>query len=364
MSIRSHVGVVLVCAIAAALVSCNSKGPTGLGRPHGGASAAAVGLRLTAPEQISPGESAQLIAEAIKADGSAENVSSRALWISSNPATVQVNASGRATTTGRGESLVQVRHGDTVAEAQILIIPADTFRLAGRITEGGVGVGGVEVQVLYGVGRNLVAISRFDGSYAVYGVSGPVQIKLRKAGYLDASQDLEVTVHQNQDFELRPERPIADYRGTYALTIRADPDCFRVQGVLPLAARRREYTADVAQEGRRVTVTLTGAEFWMTGAQGNSFGGMVDSSNTLTLTITESSSEYDDLWYYGSPDVAEMVDSMTLIVIGSVSLDGPPPLHGKLNAVLLVSHRVSYPFGPPYSAICIGRHDFAMARRQ
>ena len=363
MSIRAHVGLVLVWAIAAALVSCHGKGPTGPQRPDGGASAAAVSLRLTAPERINPGESAQLVAEAIKADGSAENVTSRALWISSEPATVRVSASGSATTTGRGESIVQVRHGDRVAEAHIFVTPADTFRLAGRITEGGVGVGGVEVQVLYGVGRSLVAVSRFDGSYAVYGVSGPVQIKLRKAGYLDASQDLELTVHQNRDFELRPERPIADYRGTYALTIRADPDCFQVQSVLPPAVRRREYTADVAQEGRRVTVTLTGAEFWMTGAQGRSFGGLIDSSNTLTFRITKPSSGYYDPWYYGPPDVAEMVGNMTLIVSGSVSVDGPPPLYGKLNAALLLSHRASYPFGPPYSASCIGRHDFAMVRR-
>ena len=362
MSIRRHVGVVLVWTIAAALVSCNSKGLTGPEGPDGG-SAGAVSLRLTAPERINPGESAQLSAEAIKADGSAENVSSRALWISSNAATVQVSASGLATTIGRGESVVQVRHGDRIAEAHIFVIPADTFRLAGRVTEGGVGVAGVELEVLYGVGRSLVAISRFDGSYAVYGVSGPVKIKLRKAGYVDEDQTLELTAHHNQDFEARPERPIADYRGTYTLTIRADPDCYQVQGVLSPAAKRREYTADVAQDGRRVTVTLSGADFWMTGAHGNSFVGLIDSFDAIAFTITEPSSDFYGPWYYGAPDVAERFDDITLVISGTVSVQGPPPLSGKLDAALLVSHRASYPFGPPYSAACIGRHDFTLARR-
>lgn len=365
MSIRPRLcaSVVLVCTIGAAVVACNRKSPTSPGGPGGpGPRAAFVSLQLSAPARISPGESAQLIAEAIRADGSAQNVSTQSVWSSSNRSAVQVSALGLVTTAGRGESVVQARHEGRVAQAQIFVMPADTFRLAGSINEGGVGVGGVEVRVLEGVGQSLVNISSDGGSYALYGVSGSVRIKLSKAGYLDAVQDVEVTANRSQNFDLRPERPRADYRGTYTLTITAQPGCQAVYGPFPEAARRREYTADVAQDGPRVTVTLSGADFSLTGGRGNSFAGWIDISNTLTFTISHQNTYGYGPWYFGPPDIAEKIDGTTLIVMGTVSVrEGL--LSGQMGGALLVGDRSSYPFGPPYRSICSGVHGFEMVRR-
>ena len=364
MSIRYRLGirVVIACGIAAAAISCNGESATSPG-DRDGSGAPFVSLRLTAPAQINPGESAQLLAEGIKADGSTENVGSRSMWTSTNASVLQVNQSGFATTTGRGESIVQVRHGTQAAEAQIFVMAAGTFRLTGTIKEGGVGIAGVEVRVVQGAGSSQVTTSRVDGAYSLYGVSGLIRLQLTKAGYADAIQDVEITAHRSQDFDLRPEGSRADYRGTYTLTITAAA-CQPVFGPFPEGARRREYTANLTQDGPRVTVTLSDADFAMTSGRGNSFTGTIDSSsNKLRFFIGEPNFGYYGPWYFGLPEVAEKIEGATLIVSGEAIVGEGPLLAGSLGGYLIAADRESFPFGPPYRSICVGQHAFRMVRR-
>jgi len=59
-------------------------------------------IELIAPPEIAPGESVQLTANAIKSDGSAENVSNQAEWTTNNTSVLQVSSTGLATATNRG----------------------------------------------------------------------------------------------------------------------------------------------------------------------------------------------------------------------------------------------------------------------
>ncbi len=359
MLIRSRVvAVVLTAGAAFALASCD-KGPT---RPGGGGGSSAVNrIEIVAPPEIAPGEGVQLRANAIKSDGSLENVTDRAQWTSGTSEIVQLSATGLATVGNRGEVFVTARFGGVSGTARIWVLPTGTFRLSGSVKEITFGVAGVSVTVVSGIGEGLTTETGADGAYALYGVSGSVRIRLKKPGYLEGVQEVNVTTHRTQDLEIVPERPRTDYRGTYTLTITAASRCWGSSGAFPEAAKRREYTARVAQDAARLTVTLSDANFIMMGDRGNSFVGSVDISDSIKFTISDTDFYY---YYFGSPDIAERFDDTTLIVSGTVSARGTPALvSGPLNGYLLISSRSSFPFYP-FSSSCISdAHGFVMKRR-
>src|SRR6476619_2228754 len=84
------IGVVLV------LAACD-KSPTSPRPAEQGTSSTVtiVRLELVAPSEIAPGESVQLTANAIKSDGSVENVSGKAQWTTG--LNVEVSSTGLAT---------------------------------------------------------------------------------------------------------------------------------------------------------------------------------------------------------------------------------------------------------------------------
>ena len=131
--------------LAVGFVSCD-RGPTSPTSPP----SARLRLEVVAPREIAPGESVQLTANIVKSDGSVENVTGRAQWtVQSVPtSSVLVTERGLATGADRGEGLVTARFASLTADATIFVLPKGTFRLAGRITGGGVGLENVTVTVI------------------------------------------------------------------------------------------------------------------------------------------------------------------------------------------------------------------------
>jgi len=304
-----------------------------------------------------------LTANAIKSDGSVENVSNTAVWVLSDASVLTVSSTGLATGIGRGEASVSARFGGRSANARILVLPKGTFRLSGIIRESGFGIGNVTLTVISGTGQGLTTLSSVNGSYAFYGVSGPVRILAKKDGYLDGTQQLDVPANRTYDFEMAPERARTDYRGTYTLTISA-PSCRNPTGTFPDAARRRVYTANVAQEGARLTVTLTDADFIVTNGRGNSFVGFVDITEVIRFSISEAFDFYYYFYYRGDFDIAERFNDTALLVAGTASGRGAPALiSGTLNGSVLIA-RGSTPRFAPFSSTCHSEtHGFEMARR-
>ncbi|HXG55467.1 MAG TPA: hypothetical protein VNJ03_08835, partial [Vicinamibacterales bacterium] len=242
----------------------------------------------------------------------------------------------------------------------ILVLPKGTFRLTGTVRESGFGIANVTLTVISGVGEGLTTVSGSGGLYVFYGVSGPVQIQSKKHGYLNGTQRLDVTAHRTSDFDIAPERPRTDYRGTYTLTIAA-PSCSSGKGTFPDAARRRVYTANVTQEGGRLTVRLSDADFIVTNGRGNGFVGFVDTTEMIRFLISDV-----DSYYYNSDafDIAERFSDTALLVEGGVSARGTAALiSGTLNGYILISRSARPPFHP-YSSSCYSRdHAFEMKRR-
>ena len=312
VEVSAAIGLVLVFA------SCNNKSPTSPRSPEQG-TVTVVRLALVAPPEIAPGESVQLTANAAKSDGSVENVSSQAQWTPAGSPVVQLSSTGLATGKDRGEQVVSARFNGLSASAPILVLPKATFRLAGTVQDSGFGLEKVALTVTSGVGEGLTTLSGVDGAYALYGVSGPVRVQLKKEGYLISIQQIDVTAHRTHDFIMDPERARQDYSGTYVLTITAASPCKPNPGALPDEATRRVYTANVTQDGGRLTVTLTDADFIVTNGYGNRFFGFVDPTDMITFPIGD---PYYFHYYDEHYQIVERFRDGALIVVGNVAARG------------------------------------------
>ena len=242
-----------------------------------------------------------------------------------------------------------------------MVLPTGTFKLAGTVQESGFGLQNVALTVTSGVGKGLTTLSGADGAYAFYGVSGPVGIELKKEGYLNAIQQIDVTAHRTQDFSLVAGQGRTDYRGTYTLTISAASSC----RALPDAAKRRVYTANVAQDGGRLAVTLSDAEFIVTNGNGNRFVGFSDVTDGLTFPIGDAYYYWN--FYSGHFDLVERVNGTTLLVNGIVTAKGTPQhISGTLAGSIMISDHTVAPFVAfvPDLSVCYSQtHNFEMVRR-
>jgi hypothetical protein len=259
---------------------------------------------------IDPGESVQLAANLSSADGLVENVSSRAAWEvrSATTATVlSLTATGLATGGDRGDSVVTVRFDGRTAEAMIFVLPKGTFRLAGIVTEGGVGLEKATVTVLSGVGEGLEASSDFYGHYFLYGVAGPVEVRASKMGYRERTERINVTTHFTHFLQLAASLPgTDDYGGTYTLTFTAGA----CTPGFPEGAKRRVYTAAVGQSGSDLKVSLTGADFVLNGGRGNAFRGAFTPTGEISFWISPVNP-----WDASLSDLVERLDAGTALTV-------------------------------------------------
>ena len=353
-----YVAVVLTILVAIGVASCDSANKNPVPSPNTPSpippTASVSGLDIVVPPSIAPGETVQLTAVARKSDNSVEVVSVQGHWYSQNPEVLDVSGNGMARGVARGEAIVRLSHGGWGASAHVFVMPPDTYRLIGTVTDSGVGIAGVTVTVIGGVGENLSAATDGRGIYALYGVRDRVRLQSRAAGYLNRLDDVDVRGHRSFDFEIVPERQRTDLRGRYALTIRrmACPDT-----PLPEA---RTYDATVTQDGPHLTVRLSGADFVVINDRGSGFTGFVDAGNNVTFPIGNPAESYD----YGPYDLMERsADGRVLIVRGTVTAGlSPTGISGTLSGgILLVSMKT---YLEKVHASCYGAgHAFEMVRR-
>lgn len=323
-----------------------------------------VRVEVGGPATIPPGESIQLTLTAVLSDGSVKDVTGAAVWRTSNDRVLEISAAGVARGLAVGEADVIARHEAWSGTMQVLVLPAGTHRLTGRVSVGGIAIRDVTMEVVSGVGAGLTAITTPDGGYAFYGVSGSIRIHLKKAGYGNRIAMLDVAGDRTFDLELVPERPVANLSGTYALTIAAAPCRF---GQLPEAARNRVYTATVSQDNFRLHVRLTGADFIIANSRGDKFSGFVDPTGLVTFAIVGDTVLFNDPYYhFVEHDLAERFETnRTLLVSGIVTAHATPSgISGLLSGAINVAQGVTYPLEPDYEALCPAEgHRFDMQRQ-
>jgi hypothetical protein len=350
--------------LAVAIVSCDdSPNPTRpstppTANPPAGA-ATVTRVDTVIPATMAPGTSAQATATAAMSDGSVRDVTAEVQWTSTNTRAVQTSATGALVAAERGEAIVVARMGQRSSSGRIFVLPAGTFRLAGQISEAGVVLSGVRVEVIAGTGQGLTAFTNSSGQFALYGVAGRVSLHAKKDGYVNSTQDVEVTDHQTANFEMKFDGQRPQLEGTYTLEITA-------QGCgasIPEAVTRRSYVASITQAGGQLLVRLSGAEFIVTNGRGNGFGGFVQ-GDRVQFTLLTSASYFYYYYYFGQDDLVERLTPTSAVVIGG-SMDGRVSgsnISGTLNGIIGVSNRVTSPFYPASS--CYSQaHRFEMRRQ-
>ena len=301
MPIRSRHGVVSTIGVLLLYLSCDSDRSSPLPRPGEPPTPPApvvVRLEIVGPSEIAPGETVQLIANAIKSDGSVEDVTSQSLFSPNASPVLELTVRGLATGKANGQVFVNARFGTRNAGKTILVLPTGTFRLSGTIRESGFGIDGVTVSVTSGTGAGLTTTSGFTGSYVLFGVKGLVRIEMRKNGYLNLVQQLDVTEHRTHDVEIVAERARTDFRGAYTLAIVAG-------SALAGAVSQPRHGAGIHRQRRAGRPTpdgdAGGCGFIVTNGRGRGFTGFLGVSNDIRFDLGNAFYYY---YYYLDPSTS------------------------------------------------------------
>jgi hypothetical protein len=362
---RRHLGLILTLVLGLVAVSCDKSPtrptvqPTGTPGAPAPPAAGLVRIAIIAPASIEPGVSAQLTANAIKSDGSVENVTSQTQWNSSSAGVLQVTSAGIVTAGERGEANINARYQNSSASARIMVLPSGTFRLSGQVTDSGFPIEGVTVTVIGGTGEGLTTLTSATGAYALYGVAAQVKLHAKKDGYLNRIEEVEVTENRAWGFEMAVDGQRRDLSGTYTLNLAAT-GC--PPGRLPDSTQSRSYVATVQQNGPQLTVRLSDADFIVTNGYGDHFSGFVSADGKVTFTIGDA---YYYYYYYGHFDVVERLNPTSALLVKGIvnATSSSTVISGTLNGSILLTQGTTPPF-MRYAATCYSRdHRFEMRRR-
>ena len=261
---------------------------------------------------MAPGESSPLVANGVRADGSVTDLTTRVRWTQRTGAETAV-----LTLTSSGVTAMAIRPGsfrvgamlaNLTAESEVLVLTPGTFRLIGSATDDGAPVSDAEVSVFSGIGQGLTARTDGRGNYELYGVAGPVHVRVSKDGYFDKADLIEVNAHSTHAFEMKPVVPTADYSGLYTLIITS----VQCTPGFPEFAKTRIYTARLEQSGASLVVDLADATL-----QSRRFAGVLEPDGDLKFSIRPLV-----IWDYEFDFVEHLSDGNQLIVGGEVVARG------------------------------------------
>ena len=208
------------------LAACRRDLPSSPSRPENVLSLSAV--LIDGPETVPPGGNARFSATARMSDGTTRDVTSEAVWHSSFPSVLSIDASGLARGQEPGETHLMATFNTRLTTTEVMVLPAGTYRLNGIVTESNAAdaaLGGAVVEVIGGSGSGLSTTTRNDGRSCLYGVSGEIQVRVTKGGYQPRTLSVAVSGHQTQDVDLAFLRPRPDLSGAYTLSVEAAVEC-------------------------------------------------------------------------------------------------------------------------------------------
>jgi hypothetical protein len=290
-------------------------------------------LELSGPGTVNLGESVQFTAIGIMSDGSTRDLTGEATWRSSNTTVLTVSERGLATGVQAGDVSLSVSAppSRSSVRADVIVVPAGTYRVTGAIRDQGVPVYGAMVEVTRGTATGLTTAG--EGSYRLYGLAGDSEIRVRKDGYEVGVHRVTVTGHQTVDFDLILRRARDNAAGVYTLKVLASGAC---RASLPPEAWERTYQAMVSQDGPRLTVQLDGATFHtQQNRLLNTFGGVVQPGG-VTFSVGMAGMYYGYFYYF--PDVLEQLTPSSYYSFGGAigAAITPAGITGVLEGELLV----------------------------
>jgi hypothetical protein len=171
--------------------------------PAGPVEPTIVGVRVSGPESMRPGEVAQFTAVVNYSNGTSTDITEFAAWTTSDRLVLTLESGGRVTAIGRGESTVIASHATSSgASPSVLVLDNGTFRVSGRVAWGPEPVRGVLVEVISGTGAGQRTHTDNGGRYALYGLAGPVRLRVMSDGMEMSVRDAVVTDHAVVNFDI------------------------------------------------------------------------------------------------------------------------------------------------------------------
>ena len=301
--------------------------------PPPGSPPVVVNFYANGPTRIAPGEVAQFTAKALMSDGSLQDYTAQATWRSSDTSVLTIGPNGQATGVVSGEarvsaSLAKFAISPSVA---VTVIPQGTYRLSGVVLETDLPIAGAAVAVVSGQGTGLSTLTDSYGNYRLYGVAGAVQVEVSKAGYTPLTKTFTVSGNSVLDFRdvVQAGTP-QQHAGTYALDLSANT-CVPFSTPLPDEYKHRTYTAVITQDGPRLAVTLSGADFVNWNGRGNGFKGRIQPDGVRFQILA-------DYYYYSGFDVLERLPStQALVIFGDVTATASPSgIAGTLSGEFVI----------------------------
>jgi hypothetical protein len=342
------------------VVTCGdpkTNGPTGPTPPNG------VNVVINGPASVAPGQSAQFTAAVHFTDGTTKLATSPSVtWRSSNTSVLQVNASGVATArpnTGDASLTAQVLPpisvSSSMATKEVVVVPDGTYRLVGTVTDAElptVPVVGAFVQVTPG---SLSTRTDASGQYKLYGVPAASEIHITATDYVPLVQNLQLTAHTTQNFQLALSGQRLMLSGDYTLAIDVTGGC---SGSRPLSAdlQHRRYAAHVTQDGQALDVALTDPIFRLNSiSRGNRFAGKAGTTGA-SFTLEPSYYYYYYGYYYGPtyyPNVVERLSNVTYLVIAgqAVTTKSATGVSGQLSGHI-ANYDSKFPSGAKLLGSC------------
>jgi len=255
------------------------------------------------------GATTQLTARETLANGNQVDATSFLSWGSEDTSIATV-AAGLVTAKGWGQTSIYFGQVP-LARVMMTVVPPGKYLVLGSVSEPGPEpIPAASVEVVSGVDVSTSAITTANGAF-VLPVSGDLQLRTSKPGYVTDTRSLAVNADQRLGIELQPETPPASIGGTYQVTLQAAPGC-----QLPADAMTRRYTANIEETGAKVIGTFSGAQFVSSAyiiTTPSLAGRVIGTSVTFSIA-------YDD--YYGIFDVLEKIsDSLFLGFYGDATGD-------------------------------------------
>jgi hypothetical protein len=211
---------------------------------------------LGAPTTLAPGAVTQLTLTGVDANGAEADVTSRATF-SGGYDVVETSATGRVAALKIGTARVTGAIGLVQDTRELVVVPAGTFRLQGRVVDADRPSAPVRAAQI-AVDGELRATTDFAGEFLFYGAPSRTRLRVSKPGYVTAELVLELADNHTQTIALVYPGPRLDLAGSYRLSIDAAPEC---RSSLPESLRTRHYTVATTQIGPTVNLALSGGEF-------------------------------------------------------------------------------------------------------
>ena len=283
-AVPKRLGVAALLIVVAIMTACDDS-PTQPSTPR------ATAVRVEGPASVAPGATAQFRAIATFNNGNTEDVTAQAGWRSTNTSVLVVGAGGVATARALGEAQVSAQYQNPRGNVVVFVLEPGTFRVAGRVTDSnGIGLPGARVTVLAGNGTGLSATTDNAGSYALYGVSGSVQLEVTLNGFENVRQSIDINNHSTANIQLTPLIAPTNISGDWQLTISAAASC---GSLLAPDVLTRSYRVTLTQTGTFVFVQIKSPPL-VNGLSGRVIG----SSVTIAAPIDDSYYPYYGVRFY------------------------------------------------------------------